>query len=299
MLVEKILLHYWKYIKKQDDNRLSQQNEPEGIKVISDIPYIEGAKTPNLLDVYYKEGTTQLLPVIIDVHGGGWLYGNKELNKIYAMNLALRGFGIVNINYHLAQEKRFPQQIKDIYSVFNWIYENGKNYNLDRDNVFITGDSAGAHLSSISAALLNNDEMRKKIGVDTKLNIKAGGMICGAFDLDDFSGIKKSVSKIHAKVIVGGKVKDSPYAKHISLIETIENKMIPLYLMTSSQDFVKEQTFKLVEYLKQNNLVHQFRYWDEDKSKKLYHVFNVTYPLKEESIITNDEMCDFFKKFIS
>ena len=298
MLFEKILLANWKLTKKMDDKRLSAQSMPKGIEVIKDIPYADGGKA-NLLDVYYPQGTSKPLPVIIVVHGGGWMYGDKELNQIYAMNLALRGFSIVNINYHLAQEKRFPQQIKDIYDVFNWIFANGKDYFLDIENVFITGDSAGAHLSAVSLALLDNAELRKQLNVDTKLKIKAGGVICGAFELDAFKGIKKLVAAWYGKVVLGQKVKKSEYAKTMSAIKSINKKLPPLYLMTSSQDFLKDQTLHFVEFLKANNFEHKFRYGDEPKDKKLTHVFNVCYPLKKEAVVTNDEMCRFFMQYIT
>ncbi len=249
MLFEKILLKFWEITKNKDNKRLALQSPPEGIDMIKDIPYSKGGKA-NLLDIYHKKGKKSPCPVIIMVHGGGWMYGDKELNQIYAMNLALRDFAIVNINYHLIQQKRFPQQIKDIYEVFNWIYDNANDYNLDINNVFITGDSAGAHLSSIALALKSNDKLRKELGVDTKLTVKAGGMICGAFELDSFRGLKKTVASRYAKVLIGMDVDKSPYAKLISTIKSINEKMPPLYLMTSKHDFLKEQTFHFVEYLK-------------------------------------------------
>lgn len=296
MVFEKILLLYWKIIERKDKKRLSQQSAPEGIKVISDIPYVNDAKVANLLDVYYPEDKITALPVIVMVHGGGWTYGNKELNKIYAMNLALRGFAVVNINYHLVQECRFPQQIKDIFSVFNWIETKHLEYNLDKDNVFITGDSAGAHLSSVSLALLHNDKFRKELNVDTNLKIRAGGLICGVFDLDALTGVGRLIKNVYSKVILGESYLNSSYKNHISFIKSIDKKLPPLYLMTSSQDFVKSQTLHLADYLKNNDFNYKLRYWDEKRSKKLIHVFNVCFPLKTESIITNDEMCDFFRQ---
>lgn len=61
---------------------------PDGIEARIDIPYIEDGHRGHLLDVYYPKDAGQKLPVIIDIHGGGFLYGDKDLNKLYGYHLA-------------------------------------------------------------------------------------------------------------------------------------------------------------------------------------------------------------------
>jgi acetyl esterase/lipase len=286
---------FWKVIKRKDAKRLSKQEDPKNIKVISDIPYVKDAKTPNLLDIYYPEGTDKALPVIIDVHGGGWMYGNKELNKKYAMHLAARGFTVVNINYHLVQEERFPRQIIDIFAALNWIYENGKKYYMDLDKVFITGDSAGGHLTSTVLAIMNNGEIKKTLGVDTKLDIKAGGLTCGVFDFDELSGVKKLIFKPYGNIVLGCKKEKSEYGKMLSFKNVFNGKIVPLYLLSSRQDIIPEQTLNLDKFLTDNKVEHFTRFYAEKgKTHKLEHVFPITYPEYEESNAVNDEMCKFF-----
>ncbi len=89
---------FWKTVEKSDAKNIASQTEPEGIKRICDIPYIGDGHPMHLLDVYYPEDAAHALPVIIDIHGGGWMYGSKELNKIYCLNLAKRGFTVFNIS---------------------------------------------------------------------------------------------------------------------------------------------------------------------------------------------------------
>lgn len=300
MGVQNLILKYWKIIEAMDKKRLSSQSFPEKITVVSDIPYIEGAKTPNLLDIYYPEGTDKLLPVIFMVHGGGWLYGNKELNKIYAMNLALRGFAVVNINYHLVHESRFPKQIQDIFAALNWLESNGKNYFCDINNLFITGDSAGAHLSSLTMALQYNEKLSEMLGVKTSIKIKAGALICGVFDFNK-NGWKSLIFKPYTGVMVGEKFKKSKYRDLMSFSGVYNGTLAPIYLMTSEQDIMKFQNVKMVKYCDEHNINYEFKLWPKSVkgANKLIHVFNVTFPLYEESIKTNDDFCNFFRKFIN
>ena len=74
---------HWKKVKKSDTKNIASQTEPEGIKRICNIPYIDDGNPLHLLDVFYPENTSEKLPVIIDIHGGGWMYGTKEINKYH------------------------------------------------------------------------------------------------------------------------------------------------------------------------------------------------------------------------
>ena len=67
---------------------------PENIERRLDIKY--GPYKDNLLDVYYLKGTGKPRPVIVSIHGGGYIYGDKELYSHYCMRLAQRGFSVVN-----------------------------------------------------------------------------------------------------------------------------------------------------------------------------------------------------------
>lgn len=80
---------------------------PEGITQCRNISYGSHGKW-NLLDVYYPDGTTAPLPTIVSIHGGGYVYGSKEIYRRYGMDMARRGFAFVNFNYRLAPKWRFP-----------------------------------------------------------------------------------------------------------------------------------------------------------------------------------------------
>ena len=111
----------WERTRHVDAKRMKTEKYPNGIKEFRDIPYIEDGNMYHLLDVYVPDDAGTKLPVIIDVHGGGWMYGTKEINKCYCHHLARQGFIVVNINYRLAGKVLFKDQIRDIFSAFQWI----------------------------------------------------------------------------------------------------------------------------------------------------------------------------------
>ena len=92
---------------KSDKKRDAAIPLPSGVTEYRDIAYGHHGKE-NLLDVYIPEGAEGPLPTIVSIHGGGYVYGSKEIYRRYGMDMARRGFAFVNFNYRLAPKWRFP-----------------------------------------------------------------------------------------------------------------------------------------------------------------------------------------------
>ena len=183
-ILKPILEKNWENTGKMDAKRIASQTEPEGFVKILDIPYIDDGEKGHLLDIYYPEGTTEKLPVIIDIHGGGWMYGYKEINKNFCLKLSEKGFLVASINYRLAGDVLFDDQIRDIFSALKWLNENLKDYPADMDNIFLAGDSAGGHFSCVTTAVNLNEDMQKDFGVSyCGFDFNAVAAICPAVDL--------------------------------------------------------------------------------------------------------------------
>ena len=92
---------------RNDRRRDAAIDLPQGVKEYRDISYGPYDRW-NLLDVYCPEDADGLLPTIVSIHGGGYVYGNKEIYRRYGMDMAHRGFTFINFNYRLAPKWRFP-----------------------------------------------------------------------------------------------------------------------------------------------------------------------------------------------
>lgn len=140
----------------------------------------------NLLDIYYPKSAVKILdekahngfhvigsdgnrqrvqvieklPVIFDIHGGGWQYGDKELYRHYNIALAQHGFAVIGFNYRLAPEDCFPAAFTDVNRAMNWVAGNGEHFGLDLNRVFMVGDSAGGQMASWYATLLSSQRFR-------------------------------------------------------------------------------------------------------------------------------------------
>ena len=148
--------------RKNDDRRDAGLTTPEDIVRRDDVAY---GPLPRwqVLDVYRPRGLEGKLPVIVSVRGGGWTYGDKERYQYYCMDLARRGFAVVNFTYRLAPEYKFPAGIEDTCLVFSWLRDHAEGLDLDR--VFAVGDSAGAHMLTIYSVLCTNPDYARKLGL--------------------------------------------------------------------------------------------------------------------------------------
>lgn len=297
-LGSKLIHKYWKFIEKKDFQRMALQSPPEGVTVISDIQYVNDDNAAHLLDVYYPQGTSAPLPVIFVIHGGGWTYGNKELDKFMGMRIALDGFTVVNINYRLIQEARFPAQLQDVYAALNWLERRHDDYFADISNVFIVGDSAGGHLASLTLALEANTELAEKWQLRTDIKPRGGGLICGAFEFNFLLKLRNPVIKAYGKYFLGKEFRKSEWLPYLQFSAVYNGALPPVFLSSSEKDFIKSQTRKMAKFLDEHKQPYKLRLWDSATKNKLTHVYQVIYPEYEESVITNKEMTDFFKTLI-
>lgn len=145
--------------------RCERWHIPDTVDVIADIPYLpDGETNPfHRLDLYlphdaYLRGG-KALPVYIDIHGGGFVYGTKDLNKNFGVHLAERGCAVFSLSYRLAPAADFLDQLRDVLAGCAWIARHLDDYPIDPDSVVITGDSAGATLGLYAVAALRNPEI--------------------------------------------------------------------------------------------------------------------------------------------
>lgn len=110
--------------------------------------------------IYYPElRQTQELPLFINLHGGGFVLGYCEQDGKYCQSIAdVVGCAVINIDYCLAPENKFPDAIESTYEVIKYIRENGKQYGLKSNKMIIGGHSAGGNISAALVLMAIKDK---------------------------------------------------------------------------------------------------------------------------------------------
>lgn len=291
MSVTSKLVNY--VFKKDDDKRDAGLTTPDDVIRYDEICY--GENKYQILDVYRPKAVDGKLPVIVSVHGGGWVYGDKERYQYYCMSLVRHGFAVVNFTYRLAPEYKFPAQLEDTVMVFNWLLDHHNEYGFDIDNVFAVGDSAGGHLLGLYSCLCTNLDYADKyhFKVKDKFRPKAVALNCGVYQMDMSN--KNDILTRLLKDLLENKGSDEEIYL-INVLNHINNSFPPVYVMTAVEDFVKEHSILLVDKLKQHNIKHIFKIYGDDNNK-LGHVFHCNIRT-DDAYNCNKEECDFFRSFI-
>ena len=153
------------------------------ITVHKDLNYGDHGLTQQSLDLHVPGSTAEGLPLIVSIHGGGWVYGNKEVYHNYCDLLAGLGFAVVNANYRLAPENKFPAPLQDINCLMHWLVENQASYRYDLSNLFVVADSAGAQIACQYAAMLTNPAYAALFGFELPtVAIRGMGLNFGLYD---------------------------------------------------------------------------------------------------------------------
>ena len=281
----------WDIVTAFDKSRVASQTMAAGVTRLEDIPYIDDDTNEHMLDVYYPEGTGEKLPVIIDIHGGGLMMGDKDSNKIYCSVLAQKGYTVVCVNYRLSPDVLYPSQVQDIMAAFKWVNDNADSYNIDLDKVYVTGDSAGGNLAYYVPLVETSPELCELYGVSPSgLEIDALGLVSGMYDM------KTGFNAPLISCYFGFDYKNSPYYPYLQPEEVLPlGELPPCYMVSCSRDFLHSSAEHFDSVLTEQGIEHVYRDWGLTVNKSSGHITSVAYPDLEESRQTIDEMLEFFQ----
>lgn len=260
--------NFWFFASRSDAKRDRGLKTPEDIRRIDRIPYGPDARW-NTLDVYRPRGKAGKLPVIVNIHGGGYVYGSTKQYQFYCMGLAQRGFAVVSYNYHLAPKYKFPTPVRDTNLVMEWICRKAEIYGFDTDNVVIVGDSAGAQLASQYAVICTDPEYAKIMEITPpEFTLRAVGLNCGMYDL------KKRAGEIPGnKLMIDYFTKDpSVYGKKLDVLSHVTEKFPPAYLLSAKGDFLVEQCRPMAELLRSKGVPCEYRIYGDEKTGHVFHL---------------------------
>jgi acetyl esterase/lipase len=155
------------------------------VERIANIPFHAVGGRELKLDVYRSRTRPERAPVLLQIHGGGWIIGRKEEQGLPLMNrLAAHGWVCVAASYRLSPKATFPEHLIDVKAAIRWIREHGAEYGGDPDFIVISGGSAGGHLSAL-AALTPNDPEYQPGFEDVDTTVQGCVPFYGVYDFTD------------------------------------------------------------------------------------------------------------------
>lgn len=237
--------------------------------------------------ISYMSDENRKYPVIVSVHGGGWFYGDKELYSHYCCLLAEHGYVVVNFNYRLSPQNKYPAAIEDVAYMVRYIHENSQILGIDMDNFYMVGDSAGAQLTANYCIIASNSDYREKLDFFTyDLLPKKVCLNCGAYNMAERND---NVSAWYLK----NAVTEEQYKLFKDQLDYVNADFPEAYLMYSVNDDLSSHTKVFDEVLNKVGIAHITKAYGQNNPDS-GHVFHMNM-YNPEGILCNEDECAFMK----
>ena len=270
---------------------------PTNVEAVENVSYGSCDKW-HLLDLYRPKDAEGKLPVLLNIHGGAWVYGDKKVYAPYCMYLATQGFAVVNASYRLAPKHTFPAPLEDVGAMVEWVVDHAEEYGLDVSNLFFVGDSAGAHLATAYTAIQLNEAYAKSfpgIKVDERFIPKGLLLNCGVFDIEvEWKKQGRALTPFLTDLL--GEKPTVESVKQMSPAQFITSDFPSVHLTTSNGDFLRKHSYRLKEVLEKKSVEVAFKEYGE-KKKPQGHVFHLNLKNKVGQECNADQL-EFVKKMM-
>lgn len=275
---------------------LSKANKVYKTNIIADIPYskLDENKKPindkQTLNIHIPN-CVDLCPVIFYIHGGAWSSGDKAYYSEYCQKLCEQGFVVVNINYRLLPDCKLYDIVCDCKKAIKFALNRARQYKIDKSNIFMIGDSAGAHL----CALISGEWTKKNIKFSK--NIRALGLYYGAYDLTAFDNSNFGIVRTMAdyfKIMLHNNTQK--YFLKYSPVQYVTEHFPDTLLICGKRDKLFEQSENFVNILDKNQVKYQLLFFPKT-SKDAMHGF-LNFINSQSSTKAFNTVIEFFKSRI-
>lgn len=267
---------------------------PKNVAEIKDIYYSDDHLPAHRLDIFRPaDRKSEVLPVIINIHGGGLLMGSKEFNRFFCARLCKTGYMVYSIEYRLVPDCSFFDQLSDVFMAMDYIKQRIADDYGDTANIYACADSGGACLLTYASAMIHNNKLANAAGIKPALiKLNAIGFISGMFYTNRFD----KIGLFLPKYLYGRHYKKEAFAPYINPeCSDITEYLPPVFMVTSRNDNLRRYTTDFAMALKKHNACHKLINFP--KKSSLTHAFSVFEPFLPESTKTIRAMITFFKQY--
>lgn len=275
------------------------QHDPDNYTdILRDVPYLDDGIDYHQVDLY-GTSSEEVMPLVIEVHGGGFIGGSRENNTAHSVFFAERGYKVVATDYpRIPRDGDFADAIRDLFASYQWVADHADEYGFDMSNVILSGDSAGGYYVLLTCAVWNSPELQEYFGV-TVPDFQFNGFVttCPGANIRGMQDDLKLESGIHAhtaQTIGEDILLNEDLMSHLDLMQAVDPQVFSgLYILTTPGDEVTGDDVQIFDsYLTENGVPHTTISY-EGVENELAHTFNISHPEYPESLVANQDMVDY------
>jgi acetyl esterase/lipase len=228
----------------------------QNVAVAQDIVYDEIENS--VMDIYYPKDAQGSLPVVVWLHGGGYVLGDKDVTREYAMTLASHGYVVANVNYALAPEHKYPTPILQANQALKYLNGNAAKYGGDMHRLFLGGNSAGAQIAGQIAAITSNERLAKSMGIKPAIeNERLRGVLlfCSIYDMKTVRETGAPFLETFMWSYTGMQYFENyPRIDELSTVKQITPEYPPVFVSVGDADPLESQSIELIKALENNGV---------------------------------------------
>lgn len=269
----------------RDIERLDQSAISEEITMISNVNYIPDDSMEHTLDIYFRNDGVKK-PILIDIHGGGFISHDKKVDSIFANVMAQNGFVVFSLNYRLAYpEYNVFDQIDDIDKATRWVVKHASSYDGENKRMYVVGHSSGG-VNAVAEVLLSlSSEMLSDYGFEKRDYTYRGLIIdCGLMHF-----YKNSIAYNGMRRMVFPKSYKNDRRYEYLLFDRNDdvNRLPKTVIITNESDQLKDMSYYFNELLDKRYVEHVL----SEKGSKGH--MGVIFDPKKDGMILINEIFDY------
>ncbi|MEI8397488.1 MAG: alpha/beta hydrolase, partial [Rhodospirillaceae bacterium] len=239
--------------------------ETSGIRILTDVPYLEQGRTERL-DLYLPASTTGTGQAVLWIHGGGWVSGDKAQAREKNIGQALAEWGCVvaSVNYRMG-DGAWPQNLLDCKNAVRFLRVHAAEYHLAPDRIAVAGGSAGGHLALMLAFTAGRQWEPAKPYPGVSNSVRAVLDFYGitnvlAWQKKDSAGrVTGQINQDAVRVIAGGEANNLAALRDASPVNQLSASSPPVLILLGLADTTvdHQQATELAAALQRVRVPHQ------------------------------------------
>lgn len=194
------------------------------------------------------------LPVVLWVHGGGFISSSADTVRDYAILLADAGYLVANLDYTLAPTAHYPTPVRQADAAVRYLVQHAHEIGADPDRIAIGGDSAGAQIASQVAVVETAPSFARTVGISPALapgQLRAVVLFCGLYDMETVGATGFPALRTYLWAYTGQRDwEDYPRIGELSTTRNAGSAYPPTFLTVGDADPFESQGIELADALR-------------------------------------------------
>ncbi|MFC4242156.1 alpha/beta hydrolase [Gryllotalpicola reticulitermitis] len=253
------------------------------VKVWPSVPITATGAPQSSLVLYTPAGTTGPRPIVLWVHGGGFISSSPSTVADFAIMLADAGYTVASLDYTLAPAATHPTPVRQANAALTFLEKHAGSYGGDPGRIVVGGDSAGAQIASELAAVQSNPAVAKADGIVPAVSsgLAAVVLYCGLYNLESVGSTGFPGLRTYLWAYTGKRNwLTAPGASAMSTVANVTSAYPPTFVTVGDKDPFDGQGHELATALHTHGVSVDTLFWD-GSGDGLGHEYQFNYSTPE------------------